>query len=245
MLEKFQARRGVPQIFDKSLHLADTLAGQVLAALQDEEVWDLLPQALRVPDRRRYIWYVVFRADHGQHAGDAYGAQVVEADRVLEEDGLRRGVSRSSRRVAFDRLYNSLAGLRGKIPVLEDTAGHQGRALGVVGWFPQGVGLVEPDVVQQGGRAQDLHVVGDALGCCEFLGQREDPQAVGVPVHGVRPDPGNQHLYLFDHRFHGKESSESARSALRAPLVSTFRPTGSTRQHAPAYGFRLSARIGL
>ena len=30
--------RGVPQVFEKVFHLADTLAGQVLAALQDEEV---------------------------------------------------------------------------------------------------------------------------------------------------------------------------------------------------------------
>src|SRR5215208_1443839 len=102
MLEKLQLRRGVPQVFEKIFHLADTPGGQILAALQDEEVGDLLPQALRVPDRRRYIGHVVFRAYHGQHAGDAYGAKVVEADRVLEEDGLGRGATRSSRRVAFD-----------------------------------------------------------------------------------------------------------------------------------------------
>jgi hypothetical protein len=53
--------------------------------------------------------------------------------------------------------------MRGEIPVLEDTAGHHRRALGVVGRLPQGVGLVEPDIVQKGGRAQNLLVVGDSL----------------------------------------------------------------------------------
>src|ERR687890_1721982 len=220
MLEKLQLRRSVSQVFQKIFHLADTPGGQILAALQDQEVGDFLSQTLRVPDRRRYIGHIVFRADHGQHAGDAYGAEVVEADRVLEEDGLGGGVTRGSWRVAFDRLYNGLTRLWGEIPILEDTSGHHGRALRVVGGFPQGVGFVKPDVVQQGGRAQDLHVVGDALRCCELLGQGEDPQAVGVPVHRVRPDPGDERLYLLDHRLHGKESSESARSALRAPLVS-------------------------
>src|SRR5215203_346276 len=148
MLEKLQLRRGVPQVFEKIFHLADTPGGQILAALQDEEVGDLLPQALRVPDRRRYIGYVVFRTDHGQHAGDAYGAEVVEADRVLEKDGLRRGAAGSARWMVLDRLYDRLARLRGEIPVLEDTAGHYGRALRVVGRLPQSVGFVEPDVVQ-------------------------------------------------------------------------------------------------
>src|ERR687889_1640399 len=158
MLEKLQLRRGVPQVFEKIFHLADTPGGQNLAALQDEEVGDLLPQALRVPDRRGYIRHVVFRAYHGQHAGDADGAQVVEADRVFEEDGLRSRTCWRAGRVAFDRLYDRLSRLRGEIPVLEDTAGHHRRALRVVRRPPQSVGLVEPNVVQQGGCAQNLHV---------------------------------------------------------------------------------------
>src|ERR687889_2700812 len=163
MLEKLQLCRGVSEVLEKGIHLADTSGGQVLAALQDEEVGDLLPQALRVPDRRRYIRHVVFRAYHGQHAGDAYGAQVVEADRVFEENGLRSRARGRSWRMVFDRLYDRLARLRGEIPVLEDTAGHHRRPLGVVRRLPQSVGLVEPNVVQQGGCAQNLHVVGDSL----------------------------------------------------------------------------------
>src|ERR687889_504122 len=147
MLEKLQLRRGVPQVFEKIFHLADTPGGQILAALQDEEVGDLLPQALRVPDRRRYIRHVVLGAYHGKHAGDAYGAKVVEADRVFEENSLRSRARGRSWRMVFDRLYDRLARLRGEIPVLEDTAGHHRRPLGVVRRLPQSVGFVEPDIV--------------------------------------------------------------------------------------------------
>jgi hypothetical protein len=52
LLEKLQLLCGVSQVFEKGFHLVDTPGGQILAALQDEEVGDLLPQALRVPDRR-------------------------------------------------------------------------------------------------------------------------------------------------------------------------------------------------
>src|SRR5215204_1074157 len=208
MLEKLEPLCGVSQVFQESFHLLDAAAGQVLAALQHEEVGDLLPKALSVPDSRRYIRHIVFRDDHGQHAGDTYGTEVVEADRVLEQDRLGGGAAWGAWRVALDRLYDGLTRLRGKIPVLEDAACHQRRALRVVGRLPQGVGLVEPDVVQQGRRPQYLYVVGDILGGCELLGQRVDPQAVGVPVNGVRPDPGDESLYLFDHRLHSWESSE-------------------------------------
>jgi hypothetical protein len=50
-------------------------------------------------------------------------------------------------RVAFYGLYNRLARLRGKVPVLEDAACNQRRALRVVGRLPPGVSLVEPNVV--------------------------------------------------------------------------------------------------
>src|SRR5215213_1351363 len=100
MLEKLQLLRRVSQVLEKIFHLADTPGGQILAALQNEEVGDFLSQTLRVPDRRPYIWHVV-RAYHGQHAGDAYGAQVVEADRVFEENGLRGRTCGRSWRVVF------------------------------------------------------------------------------------------------------------------------------------------------
>src|SRR5919107_5357043 len=123
MLEKLQLRRSVSQVFQKIFHLADTPGGQILAALQNEEVGDFLSQTLRVPDRRRYIWHVVFRAYHGQHAGDAYGAQVVEADRVFEQNGLRGRACGRSWRGGVERPYDRLSRLRGEIPVLEGTAG--------------------------------------------------------------------------------------------------------------------------
>jgi hypothetical protein len=63
---------------------------------------------------------------------------------------LRRMVSEG---VEFYGLYHRLAGLRRKVPVLEDAAGDQRRALRVVGRFAQGVGLVEPDIVQERGDA--------------------------------------------------------------------------------------------
>ncbi len=53
--------------------------------------------------------------------------------------------------------------------------------------LPQGVSLVQPDVVQQGGDAQYLRVVGGALRARQVLGQGVDPQAVGVPVDRVLP----------------------------------------------------------
>src|SRR5215211_2487658 len=146
MLEKLQLLRRFSQVLEKIFHLADTPGGQILAALQDEEVGDFLSQTLRVPDRRPNIWHVVFRAYHGQHAGDAYGAQVVEADRVFEENGLRSRTRGRSWRMVFDRLYDHLARLRGEIPVLEDTVGHHRRPLGVVRRLPQSVGFVEPDI---------------------------------------------------------------------------------------------------
>jgi hypothetical protein len=31
---------------------------------------------------------------------------------------------------------------------------------------------------------------------------------VGVPVDRVRPNPGDERLYLFYYRLHGRESSE-------------------------------------
>src|SRR5829696_8326928 len=147
LLQELQARCCVPQVCEEIFHLADTPAGQVLAAMQDEEVWDLLPQALRVPDGGRDIREVVLRADHGKHPGDAYGAQVVEANSVLEEDGLRGCAAWHARRVAFDRLYNRLAGLRGEVPVLQYPVGHECRALGVVCRLPPRVGFVESYVV--------------------------------------------------------------------------------------------------
>src|SRR5829696_10337612 len=136
MLEKLQLFCSVSQVFEKIFHLTDTPGGQILAALQDEEVGDFLSQVLRVPDRARYIGHVVFRAYHGQHAGDAYGAQVIEANSVFEQNGLGGRACWRSWRVVFDRLYNRLARLRGKIPVLEDTAGHQRRTLRVVRRLP-------------------------------------------------------------------------------------------------------------
>src|SRR5215210_3644552 len=208
LLQELQARCCVPQVCEEIFHLADTPAGQVLAAVQNEEVGDLLPQALRIPDGGRDIRDVVLRADHGQHPGDAYGAEVVEANSVLEENGLRSGAAWHAWRVAFDRLYDRLAGLRGEVPVLEYSVGHKRRALGVVGRLPPRVGLVEPYVVQKGSRAQYLLVVGDVLHHRELLGQGVDPQTVGVPVDRMCPHPGNERLYLLHHRFHGGESSE-------------------------------------
>ena len=87
----------------------------------------------RVPDGRPHVRHVVFRADHGEHAGDADGAKVVEPDSIFEQDGLRGGAARNAGRVKFYRLYHRLAGLRRKVPVLEDAVGHQSRALCVVG----------------------------------------------------------------------------------------------------------------
>jgi hypothetical protein len=208
LLKQLQPLRGVPQVFEEVLHLADALASQVLAALQDEEVRDLLPQALRVPDGGPYVGHVVFGADHGKHARDAHGAEVVEADRVLQKYGLRCGAARHARRVAFDRLDHSLARMRGKIPVLQDAPGHHSRTLGVVGRFPPGVGFVEANVVQEGGGAQYLLVVGDLFRGRELLREGVDPQAVGVPVDWVCPYPGDERLYLLHHRPHGRESSE-------------------------------------
>jgi hypothetical protein len=40
-------------------------------------------------------------------------------------------------------------------------------------------------------------------------------------------------------------TGKSARCALRAPLVSTLRPSGSARQHAAPFGLRSSAHSGL
>jgi hypothetical protein len=67
----------------------------------------------------------------------------------------------------------------------------------VVGRFPQGVGLVQPDVVQQGGDAQYLRVVGGALRAREVYAQGVNPQTVGMPVDRVLPHPGDECLYLL------------------------------------------------
>jgi hypothetical protein len=65
--------------------------GDVLAGLEDEEVWDLAPEALGVPDGGPEVGDVVLGADHGEHAGEADDAEVVEGDGVLEEGGLGAG----------------------------------------------------------------------------------------------------------------------------------------------------------
>src|SRR5215212_2950374 len=148
-LEKLQLRRGVPEVFEIVFHLADASAGEVFAALEDEEVRDLLPQTLRVPDGRPDVRHVVFGADHGKHPGYTDGTEIIEADSIFQEDGLRGGAAGDAGWVAFYRFDHRLAGLRRKVPVLQDTPGYQRRTLRVVGRLPHGVSLVEPDIVQE------------------------------------------------------------------------------------------------
>ena len=120
-----------------------------------------------------------------------------------------------------DGIEYGFGSLRGEVPVLEETLGDVRRTLGMVRSLAERVGLVEPDVVQKGGDAQDLPVVVDALRPRQLLGERVHPQAVGVAPDGVGPHPGDERLDLLRQRLHGSASVAEgglAATVCRSPL---------------------------
>lgn len=78
----------IAEVLQEIVHLEDTFVGYIATTIEGEEVWDLPPEALGVPDRRRYVRDILFDADHGDHARETDRAEVVQRDGVFEKHGL-------------------------------------------------------------------------------------------------------------------------------------------------------------
>ena len=161
-----------------------------------------------MPDGGPHVRHVVLGADHGEHAGEADDAEVVQGDGVLEEGRLGAGAGLGTGRVGLYGLDHGSGGLRGEVSVVQDAPGDRSRPLRVVRRFPPRVHLVQADVVQERRDAQDLRVVGDTLRGGQLLCQGVDPHAVAVAPDRVRPDPRDERIDLFDQGLHLSESSE-------------------------------------
>src|SRR5918998_4231361 len=155
---------------------------------------------------RREIGNVFFDSDHREDSTEAYDAEIVKSDGILEEGGLLVSTGRRARRVVFYGVKDDPRRLWRKIPVAKELRSDRNRAAGVVRTLPQRIGFIQTNVVQERGEAQNLGIVVEPLRFRQLLGQSEHPKTMDVAPDRVRPGPCNEGLYFLDDRLHKHRS---------------------------------------